>query len=720
MIEHNGTRSTFLRVYKQQGIFIPKIQRDYVQGRQTAQVRKNRKSLLNNIVDVLKGNVSDIMLNFVYGYQEKGFFVPIDGQQRLTTLFLLHVYLFAKTNGLHELENGEKFRYDTRETTNRFFDALFENNNIEKFLRNVRISKNTRDSVEEFVKQMEDCAWFSSSWKNDPTIYSCMIMLGEIHAFLADYNKDCYVKMVSRLKYITFMQLDITQDIGKANQLYIRMNARGKQLTAFENFKADMYGDIEREDVKSKLVDHIDGDWLQLIWSIGGGASEKYCDVFYRELLHWLILNHFIAKGQNLEGCAALLEKGKDIEQIYFDEYKELDKHTLIDAVGDIYYALHILQKVKETDEKYFEEKIQNEFFNYTEDKRKYNTSINTYPNRLRLYAVVKFGRALELLEQDFCIEQFKAWYRIINNLITNSEIDKSEKLQAALGSLKKIHESKILDVNMLDESDFKNIFKEHIIKEEIFKQKIISQSNDKWKNLILTAETMPFFEGEILFIFKVLDIDEENKVNGKDGHFKATYNAVVKWTEMGECTLLRLLYSHMKADDCFYKENDKSELRFYINKEPHHNYDVRGLLRENKGIEALKSALKDMKANYDNNPEDYANDRLPKRPPSLKGNANTVFVNHLIYCYQIIEYCEQGRFYERDDKIYLIKRKNQQNMPEYLSYMKSLNQSDVTLNYLPNTYNNIWQKHTYDYKERTQAYKIEYSNGEYKANAIS
>ena len=98
MVQNNGARYTFLDVYKKHGIFIPKIQRDYVQGRATAQVQKNRKSLLYKLVGVLKGEINDIMLNFVYGYQENGYFVPIDGQQRLTTLFLLHIYLYAKNN----------------------------------------------------------------------------------------------------------------------------------------------------------------------------------------------------------------------------------------------------------------------------------------------------------------------------------------------------------------------------------------------------------------------------------------------------------------------------------------------------------------------------------------------------------------------------------------------------------------------------------------------
>ena len=37
---------------------------------------------------------------------------------------------------------------------------------------------------------------------------------------------------------ISFMLLEI-KDLGRPNELYIKMNARGKQLTDFENLKAE-------------------------------------------------------------------------------------------------------------------------------------------------------------------------------------------------------------------------------------------------------------------------------------------------------------------------------------------------------------------------------------------------------------------------------------------------------------------------------------------------
>ena len=76
---------------------IPIIQRDYAQGRiQETQVRK---SFLDQLKAVLSDTSAHLDLDFVYGDElsndghEGKCFIPLDGQQRLTTLFLLHYYL---------------------------------------------------------------------------------------------------------------------------------------------------------------------------------------------------------------------------------------------------------------------------------------------------------------------------------------------------------------------------------------------------------------------------------------------------------------------------------------------------------------------------------------------------------------------------------------------------------------------------------------------------
>ena len=76
-------------------IIIPIIQRDYAQGRLNPEVTRVRDRFLSSLHDAIVG--TPITLDFVYGDIDKdGVMTPLDGQQRLTTLFLLHWYAVRK------------------------------------------------------------------------------------------------------------------------------------------------------------------------------------------------------------------------------------------------------------------------------------------------------------------------------------------------------------------------------------------------------------------------------------------------------------------------------------------------------------------------------------------------------------------------------------------------------------------------------------------------
>ena len=68
-------------------ICIPTIQRDYALG------RRNKVFNRHNFLCALKKAVctkESLPLDFVYGVDNETMFIPLDGQQRLTTLWLLH------------------------------------------------------------------------------------------------------------------------------------------------------------------------------------------------------------------------------------------------------------------------------------------------------------------------------------------------------------------------------------------------------------------------------------------------------------------------------------------------------------------------------------------------------------------------------------------------------------------------------------------------------
>lgn len=109
--ENNGSKPfSFKSFLEQYHVVIPMVQRDYAQGRTTDDVTRVR----NRFLDAIKSHLvkseddNDVMkMDFIYGEteqvksttankQEKIIVTPLDGQQRLTTLYLLHWYAAKK------------------------------------------------------------------------------------------------------------------------------------------------------------------------------------------------------------------------------------------------------------------------------------------------------------------------------------------------------------------------------------------------------------------------------------------------------------------------------------------------------------------------------------------------------------------------------------------------------------------------------------------------
>ena len=113
---------TFHQLLQDHDIVIPVIQRDYAQGR--SDERRVREGFVAALKEALTENRT-LMLDFIYGEVEDGVFLPFDGQQRLTTLFLLHWYAAAREEA-RDMQHDEfsallrRFRYEVRESSQNF------------------------------------------------------------------------------------------------------------------------------------------------------------------------------------------------------------------------------------------------------------------------------------------------------------------------------------------------------------------------------------------------------------------------------------------------------------------------------------------------------------------------------------------------------------------------------------------------------------------------
>ena len=84
-----------------------------------------------------------------------------------------------------------------------------------------------------------DQSWYLYVWRHDPTIQAMLVMIKAIdERFRGLRCAVAWERLVSEDDPAISFQLLPIDEMGSGEELYIKMNSRGKPLTAFENFKA--------------------------------------------------------------------------------------------------------------------------------------------------------------------------------------------------------------------------------------------------------------------------------------------------------------------------------------------------------------------------------------------------------------------------------------------------------------------------------------------------
>lgn len=406
-------------------IVIPMIQRDYAQGRSGARIAKIRSRFLNSLFDAVNGH--PLVLDFVYGGLEDGIMTPLDGQQRLTTLFLLHWYAAAKNGQAGRAFLG-KFSYETRESARDFCQRL------------IAFTPSFDKPISEDI--VNQC-WFPLSWKKDPTVRSMLTMLDAIDEKFRSVD-DLYEKLAGGAIKFYFLPI---KDMGLTDELYIKMNSRGKPLTTFEHFKAEferelkkvdqdlatrMMQKIDGADLATPIIQKIDGAWTDLLWPyrdnnhLIDGAFLCYFK-FICDIIRWqpgeatpgksydefdLIDECFSAQNPRILDNIHLLKS-------YFDCWR---RHNPEDFFSSFISktGIHESGKIKvESPIDLFGDCL-NRYGNLNED-----TGNRSFPlgRMVLLYACLIYLNSPSVDEG-----QFKRRIRIVNNLINNSSDELSDR----------------------------------------------------------------------------------------------------------------------------------------------------------------------------------------------------------------------------------------------------------------------------------------------------
>lgn len=234
---------------KEQSIFfeIPPYQRLYEWNKEQIQ------TLLNDIKTKIDENKNkEYFIGNVVVSQKDDKYLLIDGQQRLTTLFLIGFYLSYKNcdNWQNFIINDNKLRISMpirekeEEVLKEFAKFCKDNqNNVRKndiFLQEIK--KFPQDICQNIPQALEIIVnWFEENIKENTNEFSDEF---------SEFSKFIY----SNVKFV-FVELAENTDL---NRFFIRMNNRGKQLEKHEILKARLLSKFNDEDEsKRTLYAHI-------------------------------------------------------------------------------------------------------------------------------------------------------------------------------------------------------------------------------------------------------------------------------------------------------------------------------------------------------------------------------------------------------------------------------------------------------------------------------
>lgn len=530
-------------------IVIPIIQRDYAQGRIGKEYLRER--FLGQLFDALQQQNTELVLDFVYGSVEKGVLHPLDGQQRLTTLWLLHWFLALCAGTLEEDKKVlQRFSYETRVSSRTFCQKLCEidesytpqKHGIAAFIRNQR--------------------WYYSTYEQDPTIQSMLRMLdgtnikdsnatditnGIEEYFIYINTEGKALELLEKLKDeekapIKFYLLNMEdKNMPLTDDLYIKMNARGKALTDFENFKADLLK-YKVDDRKHLIPENdasedsfrvlMDTRWTDIFWNF---HSEEYrIDEIYMSFLNRFFLNWYIANTEskqkeiindNLYKMLSATDKEEGKTDCHYQSITVYEPIFTTDCIRVLTACLNNLCELYEEKDKQTIDELFRPYWKSDKQKSstppfyfipRYETGNSpytlTYPQQVVFHAICVYLSTCKKVE----LERLKDWIHFVWNMVENSDIDKEQSISAIRFFAKGINElPKLGDEAMLvnasdditaylsgiDESQIKDTFGRRQLLEEIAKAKQIMTAPD-WKEKIYAAENFAFFKGAIAFLF--------------------------------------------------------------------------------------------------------------------------------------------------------------------------------------------------------------------------
>jgi uncharacterized protein with ParB-like and HNH nuclease domain len=309
-------------------IIIPEIQRDYVWQKDHVSKlihsilshfgKKKQKKLTfhidgdsiknDSIVNFLQHEydrlIYNLKLGFIYAYHDNeyaGKFFLIDGQQRITTLYLLLLCLYKKAGKQTDFSNlyfknfQLKVDYKVREDSHDFM-VQFVKNQLSKTEIDIRETKK-----------------YYTEYDNDITIQNIITNYDCIEDLLPTDKKVLkeLIGFVEEFVEVNYFDTNLSQ---QGEQLYLYMNSRGKDLSFHEQIKSVIIEKIKGKDIaeeaeKKKNAGNLWEDWQNFFWE--HRLKNENADIGFQEFLKWASI---------IQICTSDSEKNLEFKEVRVDK----------------------------------------------------------------------------------------------------------------------------------------------------------------------------------------------------------------------------------------------------------------------------------------------------------------------------------------------------------------------------------------------------------------
>ena len=220
-------------------IVIPDLQRDYCWGNETNKKASGEEGelvsdFINNLIEQFERKASDeLNLGLFYGYEVPANHIQLcDGQQRLTTLYLLLGMLHKMTGKFRcHLISDYEYVHDDREP---YLNYAIRESSL-YFLSDL-VCKFFIDCDDD-VESISASEWFFNEYCLDPSIKSMLSALKKIERILSGREEQWLISFGDWLLHkLTFLYFDM-ENRQNGEETFVVINTTGEPLSATQNLK---------------------------------------------------------------------------------------------------------------------------------------------------------------------------------------------------------------------------------------------------------------------------------------------------------------------------------------------------------------------------------------------------------------------------------------------------------------------------------------------------